>query len=84
MATRVRKAPVAAETVSPAKSTFSLTEKQRLELDELRNPVPASEFGGVFGTFFLTLALPVVIYWVWASINFNFGYLLTPKVVYFI
>lgn len=59
-----------------------LTPKQKQEYAELQKPVPASEFGGVIGTPFLTFALPVVIYWIWASIEFNNGYLLRPKVHY--
>lgn len=77
MTSRVPARAHAAEQVaSPAKQT----EKQHQEELDLKKPVPPSEFGGVFGTGFLTLALPVVIYWVWASINFNNGHLLAPKV----
>eukprot|EP00026_Physarum_polycephalum_P008116 Phypoly_transcript_08194.p1 GENE.Phypoly_transcript_08194~~Phypoly_transcript_08194.p1 ORF type:complete len:486 (+),score=74.06 Phypoly_transcript_08194:23-1459(+) len=56
-----------------------LTEKQKQEYADLKKPAHASEFGGVIGTPFLTFALPVVIYWVWASIEFNNGYLLRPQ-----
>jgi hypothetical protein len=57
-----------------------LTEKQKQEYADLQKPAHASEFGGVIGTPFLTIALPIVIYWVWASIEFNNGYLLRPQV----
>lgn len=56
------------------------TERQKFEYAELKKPAHASEFGGVIGTPFLTFALPVVIYWIWASIEFNNGYLLRPQV----
>lgn len=60
------------------RDTTPLTEKQKQEYADLQKRVPASEFGGVIGTPFLTVALPIVIYWVWASIEFNNGYLLRP------
>ena len=69
---------------SPVKEEHhaQLTDKQRQELADLKKPVAASEFGGVGGITFLTFALPIVIYWIWASLEFNDGYLLRPKVCF--
>jgi len=69
--------PVVAFIPSAARDGF--TEQHRKELEDLRKPHPATEFGGVLGTPFLTFILPCVVYWIWASIEYNNGYLLRPK-----
>eukprot|EP01112_Ceratiomyxa_fruticulosa_P021891 TRINITY_DN785_c0_g1_i1.p1 TRINITY_DN785_c0_g1~~TRINITY_DN785_c0_g1_i1.p1 ORF type:complete len:465 (-),score=71.62 TRINITY_DN785_c0_g1_i1:121-1515(-) len=69
-------------TRTPNKEASTESEKNAknlAELAELQKPVKAAEFGGPFGTFFLTFALPVVIYWLWASMEYNHGYLLRPS-----
>ncbi|KAF2068952.1 hypothetical protein CYY_009731 [Polysphondylium violaceum] len=55
-----------------------LTDQQKKELADLKKVHPANEFGGIIGTFLLTFILPVVVYWIWASLEFNEGYLLRP------
>eukprot|EP01132_Coremiostelium_polycephalum_P004850 gene4850-6046_t len=65
-----------ATTSSP--SNEQLTPQQKKELEDLKKIQPAKEFGGHIGTFLLTFLLPVLVYWIWASIEFNEGYPLRP------
>ena len=75
-------APKGYESINPytVRDKAPLTPAQLQEYADLQKRVNPSEFGGVIGTPLLTFALPVVIYWVWASIEFNNGYLLRPQV----
>ncbi|KAN0014940.1 hypothetical protein ACTFIU_001261 [Dictyostelium citrinum] len=67
------------EKQSTTNNGAQLTEAQKKELADLKKVHPANEFGGIIGTFLLTFILPVVVYWIWASIEFNNGYLLRPE-----
>ncbi|GAM17971.1 hypothetical protein SAMD00019534_011460 [Acytostelium subglobosum LB1] len=60
-------------------SNNQLTEKQRQELADLKKVAPANEFGGAIGTPLLTFGLPIVVYWLWASLEFNQGFPLRPE-----
>eukprot|EP01133_Synstelium_polycarpum_P007033 gene7033-8177_t len=55
-----------------------LTDKQRQEVLDLQKVAPANEFGGPIGTMLLVFGLPVLVYWLWASLEFNQGYPLRP------
>ncbi|GAM18138.1 hypothetical protein SAMD00019534_013130 [Acytostelium subglobosum LB1] len=59
-------------------NSAGLTERQRQELADLKKVHPANEFGGACGTPFMIFLLPVLVYWLWVSIEFNQGYLLLP------
>eukprot|EP01112_Ceratiomyxa_fruticulosa_P005175 TRINITY_DN1577_c0_g1_i3.p1 TRINITY_DN1577_c0_g1~~TRINITY_DN1577_c0_g1_i3.p1 ORF type:complete len:452 (-),score=94.34 TRINITY_DN1577_c0_g1_i3:253-1608(-) len=71
---------MASRTRTPSKKdNESDNEKFAREIAELKKPVQPTEFGGAYGTLFLTFVLPIVLYWIWASMEFNEGYLLRPK-----
>ncbi|EFA82219.1 hypothetical protein PPL_04642 [Heterostelium album PN500] len=76
---RTTKTSVGGEQQPQQENNSQMTAAQLKEVEDLKKIQPANEFGGAIGTAFLIFLLPVLVYWLWVSMEFNQGYLLLPR-----